>query len=188
MLAAPLVSAAPAANPKNNEKFETFSVAASFNILTWFAGEKEYIPSMDKVNIYHLSWDETFRTYDISVGSKTYHLNTDFAYSGHVKYTWHDVTAWSTVGGLPPYVWPSESRSVMAIVDYMYDFSAVSGGLDGTIHMLAIMNSAGKWINSLEGTGDFQNVQIKAVIDDSPPNSGLTYYLVHHGTVTGWPE
>jgi hypothetical protein len=173
---------------KNNSKFEAFSTASSFNIMTWFAGQKEYIPSMEKVNLYKLSWDESFITYDITVGSKTYHLCTDFTYTGHVKYTFHDVEAWSTSGGLPPYIWPSEYSNVQAVVDYTYDFSTVPGGLDGTIHMQCIMNNAGKTINSLDSTGDFQNIQIKAVVDTSPPNQGLTYYLAHHGIVSGWPE
>jgi hypothetical protein len=173
---------------KNNEKFETFNVSASFNIMTWFAGEKEYIPSLEKVNIYHLSWNESFISYDITVGSKTYHLGTDFTYTGHVKYTFHNVSVWSTAGGLPPYIWPSVNDNTEAVVDYTYDFSAVQGGLDGTIHMLCVMNHAGKMINSLDGTGDFQNVQIKATVDTSPPHQGLTYFLLHHGIVSGWPE
>lgn len=174
--------------PKNNEKFDTFNVASSFNIMTWFGGEKEYIPSIDKVNIYHLSWNETFISYCITVDSKTYNLGTDFIYSGHVKYTFHNVSSWVTTGGLPPYIWPLEKSNTEAVVDYMYDFSAVPGGLDGTIHLRCEMNNAGKFINSLDGTGDFQNVQIKATVDTSPPNQGLTYFLLHHGIVSGWPE
>jgi hypothetical protein len=173
---------------KNNDKFQSFDVAASFNIMTWFMGQHEYIPSYDKVNILRMNWDETFLTYAITVGSKTYYLGTDFTYTGHVKYTFHDVTEWVTTGGLPAGIWPKTYRNVEAVVDYTYDFSAVSGGLDGTIHMLAVMNNAGKMINSLDSTGDFQNVQIKAFVETSPPNQGLTYFLLHSGIVSGWPE
>ena len=174
--------------PKNNDKFQTFTVASSFNIMTWFGGDKEYTPTIEKVNIYHLNWDETFISYDITVGSKTYHLGTDFSYSGHVKYTFHDVTEWSTAGGLPPYIWPSQDRNVQAVVDYTYDFSAIPGGLEGTINLRCVMNNAGKFINSLDSTVDFQNVQIKAMVGTSPTNQGPTYFLAHQGIVSGWPE
>jgi hypothetical protein len=169
--------------PKNNDKFQDFSVLASFNIMTWLGGQREYIPTMDKMNIYRLSWDETFLTYDITVGTQTYHLGSDFTYTGHVDYSWQGVTTWEV-----PYVWPEEYRVVKAVVDYTYDFSAVPGGLDGTIHMIAVFSSGGMFLNSLDSTGDFQNVQIKATVGTSPPNNGLVYYLVHDGIVSGWPE
>ncbi|HIJ08655.1 TPA: hypothetical protein HA274_04865, partial [Candidatus Bathyarchaeota archaeon] len=150
ILATPLVSASPIKD-RNNDKFQTFAVSASFNIVSWLTAPHEFIPSEDNVNKYEMNFDEKFITYDITVGSKTYHLGTDFTYAGHVKYTFYDVTAWEALP--PPLMWPDEYRSVQVRVDYVFDFSAVDGGLDGTIHMLAIMNNAGKIINSLDGTG-----------------------------------
>ncbi len=70
-------------------------------------------------------------------------------------------------------------------VDYMYDFSAVPGGIEGTLRMQAILTGDGSplalSINSLAGTGDLQNVMIKAT-------SHLGTPIVHDGIVSGWQE
>jgi hypothetical protein len=72
-------------------------------------------------------------------------------------------------------------------VDYIYDFSAVPGGIEGTLRMQSEITGDGSplvfSINSLSGTGDLQNVQIKAT---SMPQSG-TYNFAHNGIVIGWP-
>ena len=71
-------------------------------------------------------------------------------------------------------------------VDYMYDFGEGDGGLDGTLTMLATITGntlflSGEkpmWITSLQGTGDFKNVNIKSTA--VTPN--------HSGIVSGWPD
>lgn len=187
LLATPLVSAAPVYEKENNTKFETFHVNFVANVMTWLSGEHEFIPSMDNVNRLTINGPESFISYDITVDDKTYYQGVDFTYTGHYEYVFFDVTAWLVIPGIiPPYVWPSESRASQLIVDYEYDFLAASG-IEGTIQMRAIANERG-WmtINSLAGTGDLQNVQIKATgagFEEAP-----LYYATHDGWVTGWPE
>jgi hypothetical protein len=69
----------------------------------------------------------------------------------------------------------------------MYDFGDGDGGLDGTLTMLALITGntvflseemKPMWITSLQGTGDFKNVNIKA--------TSVAPY--HVGIVSGWPE
>jgi hypothetical protein len=54
------------------------------------------------------------------------------------------------------------------------------------VSVLTVMNNAGKMINSLDSTGDSQNIQIKATVVTSP--QGYTHFLAHEGIVSGWPE
>ena len=186
LLAIPLVSAAPL-KEKKNDKFEDFHVDFVANVFTWLSGEHEFSPSMDKVNRLTIDGPETFISYDITVGGNTYHQGVDFIYTGHFEYVFYDVTAWLVIPNvIPPYVWPSESRALHLTVDYEYEFLPASG-IEGTIQLRAISNQRG-WmtINSLAGTGDLQNVQIKATAsgEEVPP----LYFATHDGWVTGWPE
>ena len=189
LLALPILTAVAQATPlteKNNDKFQSFGVTATVNAFTWVSAEHQYIPSMDNVNKLVVNGDETFITYDITIGSNTYKLGEDFTYTGHVEFTYYDVTAWMPLP--PPYMWPSEYRESHTIVDYMFDFSAIPGGIDGTLQMRA-MDTPGdiEVINSLAGTGDLQNVQIKATISGST-HVGTIYTITHSGLVSGWPE
>lgn len=186
MLATPLVGAVPWTYPRNNDKFQTYGVTGTCKFSVWMNGEHEFIPSKDKVNMLIISGDETFITYDITVGSNIYHLGTDFAYTGHFEYIFYDVTAWNP--NLPPYTWPSEYRAEHMIVDYVFDFSAFSDGIEGTLRLRAESNQGGLFINSLAGTGDLQNVQIKATILPATPLGKGIYQIGHAGIVSGWPE
>ena len=190
MLAIPIVSAVPL-KEKNNGKFQTFHVYFKVNAFTFIAGEHDYIPSKDNVNKLTVNGPESFIQYDLTVGSKTYKQGVDFIYTGHFEYIFYDVTAWLTIPGiLPAYLWPADGgyRTNHLVVDYMYEFLPASG-IDGTVQLRAIKNgSEGMAINSLAGTGDLQNVQIKAVVTSDVAIGGGLYEATHDGTVVGWPE
>ena len=73
----------------------------------------------------------------------------------------------------------------------MYDFGDEGEGIDGTLRMRATWRSddffsfvtPGSFkITSLEGTGDLQNVNVKATNTIAEAGSA------HLGTVIGWPE
>lgn len=73
-------------------------------------------------------------------------------------------------------------------VDYMFDFSAIPGGIEGTLTMRAEFNQGGRSINSLAGTGDLQNVQIKATASNSFNPATFILTISHEGIIHGWPE
>ena len=179
MLMTPFAVAKPW-NEKNNEKFQTFEVSLFPNIEKIMAGVANpmYIPSKDNPNKIIYSWvEEPMVAYTISVGSNTYDLGSDFEYTG--------VAVLTQIGA--PFIPNPElfgvlmgSKQRMFRVDYMYDFSAFPGGLEGTLSMLAITAEDGVMhIRSLKGTGDLQNVQIQAT---SPGG------FAHIGIVLGWPQ
>ena len=190
MLATPLVTAVPL-KEKNNDKFLPFHVDLVVSGAVFVAGEHNFIPSMDKVNKLTVDGPETFIKYDIKVGSTTYKQNVDFIYTGSFEYVFYDVTAWWIIPGvLDEYDWPAPDgyRARHFTVDYSLEFLPVSG-IEGTIQMKAVSASRG-WmtINSLSGTGDLQNVQIKAVVSgEGPAAIQGVYWGTHDGTVTGWP-
>ena len=78
------------------------------------------------------------------------------------------------------------SYSEMKEEVYTYDFSAVPGGLDGTIKMIAATKDGVLSIRSYEGTGDFRHVQIKAIATSTFDTKALTINIVHEGKVCGW--
>jgi len=186
LLAIPLSQAVPW-DPRNNDKFQPFQDTGKFNVLTVLNGDHYYTPSKEDVNKLVVRYEETFITYQITIGSHTYKLNEDFLYAGYSEDTFYDVTAWLETPILPKYVWPSEYRLQRTVVDFTFDFSAIAGGLDGTLHMRAVLNENSRSINSLSGTGDLQNVQIKAT-NDQPSLVGMIYTVNHYGIVSGWPE
>lgn len=192
MLATPLVSAKPWEYPKNNAKFEEFGVTFGFDWQGFIMAEYAATAGLEDAEKVVVICPETPTTYQIMVGEagpgqRVYNLGEDFTYSGQMTFTVFDPVL--------PYAFdPSNPVGTLFIggrmqhfrVDYMYDFSAVPEGLDGTITMVALVTGNGlvlggdhpMFITSIKGTGDFQNVQIKATA--VPPN--------HMGVVTGWPE
>jgi len=179
MMATPLALAKPWTNLKNNDKFQTFSVTLVPNVGNILAAvaNPEYIPLEENPNKIIYTWiEEPMTAYTIDVGSNSYSLGTDFEYTG--------VAVLTQIGA--PFI-PNPamfnilvgSKETKFRVNYKYDFSAVEGGIDGTLEMLAITaNPRGMHIRSLRGTGDLQNVQIQAT------GVGMT----HTGIVIGWPE
>ena len=171
-------------DPRNNDKFEKFEVTATFNfIATISGGVHEYIPSFEQVNVLTITVDEVFLTYEITIdGATTYSQGVDFAYEGVAVYTFI-----KPVFGTSAKIYPSDYQVEVARVTYTYDFSAFPGGLEGTIQMLAVAGPGGFFINSLAGTGDLQNVQIKATSTYSSLGGGILQ-INHDGLVSGWPE
>jgi hypothetical protein len=180
----PFVAAAPL-QTKNNDKFDNFGVVFVCNSLTWISQNVQATPSFDQAKLVILSGSESFIAYDITIGSHTYHLGTDFIYTGHFNFIYYDVTEWNHY---MTYTWPATYRTEHTIVDYSYTFLPASG-IEGTIQMRAegVGGYYGMTINSLAGTGDLQNVQIKATSTSEVVNNPI-WTVTHAGLVSGWPQ
>lgn len=86
--------------------------------------------------------------YTITVGATSYNLGIDFEYTGVATVT--AIGAPFTPGVLGILQGSKEGKF---IVGYMYDFSAISGGIEGSLEMLAIVAEEGVMhIRSLRGT------------------------------------
>ena len=184
---APVIATQPKVwDEKNNEKFETFTALVISKSSASAGGDWQYIPSQENPEKIVVGWNEVITSLEIIIdGVHNYKIDTDFAYSGRAT-----VTVYDPVINPPPvptvvYALFRTARMVHMQVDYIYDFSAVSGGLEGTLRMQAMLTGDGSsmslCINSLSGTGDFQNVMIKATSTPGTP-------IVHNGIVSGWPE
>jgi len=182
---APVMASQPKVwDEKNNDKFETFNVLGRASLSASAAGDWQYIPSEEKPNKIVVSWDEVMTSHVITIdGVHTYTLGTDFTYEGHQVVTLYDPVINPPPVPINVYALIASARMVHMKVDYMYDFSAVPGGIEGTLRMQGILKEGVFSISSLSGTGDLQNVQIKAT---SMPQSG-TYNFAHNGIVIGWP-
>ena len=187
LLSVAFVSIAQASSTdlKNNDKFETYTVEGVFLFSKIAYADHQYIPSMDNVKMLLINYEEEFKTMQIKIGDNTYQLGKDFAYAGNAKYVFHDVTDWLTIKDfLPAYLWPKSGafHGNMLTVDYTFDFSAYVGGIEGTLNMIAVNGH----INSLSGTGDLRNVQVKA---DMLASTGFPSITIHHqGIAAGWPD
>ena len=131
------------------------------------------------------SWDEIMTSYTIKVGDKEYTLNDDFSYTGHAVYT-----VWNPTGEIDPILGIPVGETMQLEVYYMYNFSAVEGGIEGVIKMHAIVrfNDVSDFfvrgnmkIQSLWGTGDLRDVKIWAT-------NGGTGGPSHVGTACNWPD
>ena len=182
---------------KNNDKFQTYTVVSTFSLLQnifvnyptdlTIRADYNYIPSLDNCQKLTISYDEIFSACSITIdGTHTYVMGQDFTYAGHVIWTFFKPEFNSPLGIL----YPSGSRDANHMVDYTYDFSAFANGIEGTLNMRAVFNpSGGIAIYSLSGTGDLQNVQIKAAQTGTEVSGGGLVLTVHHGGyVFGWPE
>jgi hypothetical protein len=179
LLATPVVSAKPW-EEKNNEKFQSFLATFVFDETFAQNLELNYKPSEDEPNIIVATWEENYLDYSISIDGLTYQLGADFERTGYVKRT--------AIGA--PFIYypfdvtgaPFGSIITHSRVEFTFDFSAVPGGIDGTLEMLSLWNVHGETveisIRSLRGTGDLQNVQILAT---SGP-------MTIEGIVIGWPD
>ena len=132
-----------------------------------------------------LSWPETMTDYSIMVGDKVYTLNNDFIYKGFAQFT-----AWKPTGENHPVLGFPIGEYMEFEVWYMYDFSAVFGGIDGKLKMHAISKitdaadfgvGGNMEIKSVWGTGDLRNVKIRAT-NGGPEGPS------HVGKVCGWPD
>ena len=179
-----LAQAAPLKD-KNNDKFQTFVEAGSYSILSYATAGATYTPSMEKTNKLILSWNEAMLTYEISIDGNTYIMGKDFIYTGYATEIFWD----PVFGGSGGMIFPSDYRATQLVVDYMYDFSAFQGGIEGTLMMRAVSHGEkGSTITSLAGTGDLQNVQINAFVSNGGFIPPVTITFEHKGLVQGWPN
>jgi hypothetical protein len=189
MLISPFAGIALATNPYTDPTAVAWNVDASFSFMDMIRANHTYVP-VDKVTNpvqkLYISYDEKLLTCDIKVGGVTYSLGKDFTYTGHVDYIYYNPSfANPTLG----YYYPSGFSSSEATVNYMYNFSAIPGGLEGTLSMLATSKDSVSSIVSVAGTGDFSNTVVKATI--SPQwyeASKMVVNIYHDGMVSGWPK
>ena len=180
MLLTPIVGLAEARGSKRIQKdCEDFEVNLTTQI------DPSAIEVVNKGYKIILSWNETMTAYSISVDGKEYTLFEDFTYSGFATFT-----AWKPTGESHPVFGFPIGEYMEFEVKYMYDFSAVAGGIDGRLRMHAItrlknasdLTVGGTMeIRNVYGTGDLRNVKIKAT-NGGPGNPN------HVGTVCGWPD
>jgi hypothetical protein len=171
----------------SNEKFQAYQAVGTFSVLDMVFGDHEYIPSFEKVNKLIISFDEPHLTHEITVGGNTYQLGTDFLMTDCLTNAVFCEPVFDDPAKLLPII-PDGYRFEHDLVYWTIDFSAIPGGIEGTLRMqLVATNEENTFINNLAGTGDLQNVQIKATASVSyvPP---LTLSALHVGIVSGWPE
>ena len=169
---------------KNNEKFQTFYSAGTFNGFVAFgSADRTYIPSFDKVEKLILTWSGSFTSFEIKVGEKTYTMPTDFDVSGTSEHIyWAPVfRAGDTTKTQPP----AADRASHTRGEYTFDFLPASG-LEGSFSIQTIVNEGSHRTTSLSGTGDFRNVQIQATVSQIQARPFLT--ILNDGLVIGWPE
>jgi hypothetical protein len=189
MLISPLAGITLATNPYTDPTALAWNVDASFNFMDMIKANHTYVPAdkvANPVQKLYLSYDEKLLTCDIKVGGVTYSLGKDFTYTGHVDYIYYNPSfANPTLG----YYYPSVFSSAEATVNYMYNFSAVPGGLEGTLSMLATSKDSVSSIVSVGGTGDFKNTQVKATISPQWYDAAkMVVNIYHDGMVSGWPN
>jgi hypothetical protein len=167
MLATPLVSAQVWNNDKNNDKFQSYSVIHENLPITDL--EMDFKPNAANPNVIVYRWGDNEGDYNITIGGDKHYLRgVDFAYDQDC--------VWTAIGA--PFIGLFGSKSNIWRIEYMFNFSAFAGGIEGTLEMLFVYNNGILSIRSLRGTGDLQNVQILA-----------TAVLGEHmGIVSGWPE
>ena len=195
LLPTPLVAAKSWDYPKNNPLFEQYSTTINFDFTNLVTATYQATAGLEDANKVIVVYEEQAAIgYQIRIGEdgpgqRVYNLGEDFNYYGVAT-----ITVWNP---LLPYEFDPENPMMTLFlagtkfhyrVEYMYDFGDGDGGLDGTITLLAlvtgntqsIFDPEGKpmFITSIEGTADFENVQIKAT------GAGLG----HEGVVLGWPE
>ncbi|HII85118.1 TPA: hypothetical protein HA273_00710 [Candidatus Bathyarchaeota archaeon] len=180
MLATPLVSAVPLGEGKN-DKFQAWHDVGTYSRAGGNMPVVTFVPSPDKINKMVIDLDETMLTYEITVGSNTYYMGTDFAYEGHVKYKIFE-PVWTG-----PTTLPSESRATIIQVTYMFDFSAYPGGIEGVLNMRAVFTEGSDRIRSLSGTGDLRNVEVQLLNIPTVPTPPIIT-VEHGGMVSGWPN
>jgi hypothetical protein len=195
MLAPSIVAAKPWDYPKNNPKFEQYGVTINFNFANLIAATYAATAGLEEANKVVVVYEEqAMPGYQIRIGEdgpgqRVYNVEEDFAYNSIAT-----ITTWNPI--LPYAFDPANPMMTLFLmgtkthwrVDYTYDFSAVPGGLDGTLTMLAMVTGNSEsvfdpdiktmFITSIEGTGDFSDVQIQA------KGAGTG----HAGVVIGWPE
>jgi pimeloyl-ACP methyl ester carboxylesterase len=176
-------------NPYTDPTALAWNVDSSFSFMDMIKANHTYVPAdkvANPVQKLTISYDEKPLTCDIKVGGVTYSLGKDFTYTGHVDYIYYNPSFNSPTLG---YYYPSSFSGTETTVNYMYNFSAIPGGLEGTLSMLATMKDAAGSIVSTRGTGDFKNVQVKATVSPQWYDAAkMVVNIYHDGMVSGWPN
>jgi hypothetical protein len=182
MLTTPLVSAI-AGSPKTNDKFQTWHTEKKLNFFTMaIGGEHVWIPSFEKCNRLVITSTEGYITYEITVGTNTYTQGVDFAVVDTYS-QWHFN---KPVFANPDKLYTEDAKAGGIIVEVTFDFSAYPGGIEGTLKVRSVSSEGESGSNSLAGTGDLQNVQVKSQYSYGFVAPFLTVF--EDGTVFGWPE
>lgn len=172
---------------KNNPKFKTFEVNQRQSLIPYFAAlsNPTYIQSEDKpLRLIIGPYEDQIIECSIKVDGIEYIEGVDFDYFGSSTYEVWRPTGESFMG-----IYPLGDLMLFK-VEYTYDFGEDGQGIDGKINMLATwlsddffsFISPGSFkITSIDGTGDLQNVNIKAT------NGLAAVGSAHVGTLIGWP-
>jgi hypothetical protein len=189
MLISPLAGIVLATNPYTDPTAVAWNVDSSQSFMDTLRANHTYVPAdkvANPVQKLYINYDEKLLTCDIKVGGVTYSLDKDFTYTGHVDYIYYNPSFANPAVG---YLYPSGYSGSEATIKYMYNFSAIPGGLEGTLSMLATKNNDDSSIVSVAGTGDFKNVQVKATISPQWYDAAnLIVNIYHDGMVSGWPH
>ena len=179
MLTTPFIGSTLAlGKPCKGGETESFTVNLAVDPAFYILNtESRYVPSETNPKLAYFTTPEYMVDYTITVGEDVYTL-ADFDYIGTMFSVVHKPNMTEYAGVFTP----GEKMTWKWL--YLYDFSAVQGGLEGAIYIYAEYKlKAGVPVSSkifsLWGTGDFSCTQINAIIDMS---------VGHIGTVTGWPE
>jgi pimeloyl-ACP methyl ester carboxylesterase len=176
-------------NPYTDPTAVAWDVDASFSFMDMIKANHTYVPAdkvANPVQKLTISYDEKPLTCEIKVGGVTYSLGKDFTYTGHVDYIYYNPSFTSPTLG---YYYPSSFSGTETTVNYMYNFSGVPGGLEGSLSMLATMKDAVGSIVSVRGTGDFKNVEVKATVSPQWYDAArMVVNIYHDGMVSGWPN
>jgi hypothetical protein len=172
---------------KNNPKFKTFEVNQQQSLTTYLIAlsNPTYIQSEDRqLRLIIGPYEDQIVACKIKVDGIEYIEGVDFDYVGSSTYEVWRPTGESFMG-----IYPLGDLMLFKI-EYTYDFGEDGQGIDGKINMRATwlsddffsFISPGSFkITSIDGTGDLQNVNIKATNGVSAVGSS------HVGTVIGWP-
>jgi pimeloyl-ACP methyl ester carboxylesterase len=165
-----------------------WNVDGSFSFRDILRANHTYIPADKAANPVQkltISLDLKMITSDIKVGGVTYSLGKDFTYTGHAEFIFYNP---SFVNPALGYLYPSGFSREEATVNYMYNFSAVPGGLEGTLSMLNVMDDVAGSGVSVGGTGDFTKVEVKGTSYNWFDAANLVINVYHDGMVSGWPK
>jgi hypothetical protein len=190
MLISPLAGIVLATNPYTDPTALAYDVDYSFSFMDVLRANHTYVPAdkvTNPVQKVTISYDEKPLSCDIKVGGVTYSLGKDFTYTGHVDQTYYSPSFANPALG---YLYPSSFSGSEGTVNYMYNFSAVPGGLEGTLSMLTTAKDGVGSIVSVGGTGDFRNVEVKASYITPRWYEAATgvVHMYHDGAVSGWPK
>jgi hypothetical protein len=175
-------------DPYTDPTAVAWNVDKSYSSMDLVKANHTYVPADKAANPVQkltISLDEKLLTCNINVGGVTYSLGKDFTYTGHMEYIYYNPSFNNPTLG---YLIPSGFSGSEATVNFMYNFSAVPGGLEGTLSMFATVKNDVSSVASVGGSGDFKNVEVKATISQYNDVANLVVNIYFDGMVSGWPK